>query len=81
MKNGVMIQVFEWNLPADGTLYQNLKNLAGKLSKLGITSVWMPPAAKGINNSDVGYGNYDFWDLGEFDQKDTVAQNMERKKN
>ncbi len=73
MKNGVMIQVFEWNLPADGTLYKKLKNKAEKLSKLGITGVWMPPAAKGYDSGDVGYGNYDFWDLGEFDQKGTVC--------
>ncbi|MGB3367082.1 MAG: alpha-amylase [Acidaminobacteraceae bacterium] len=73
MKNGVMIQVFEWNLPADGNLYKNLKKQAEHFSKLGITSVWMPPAAKGTSNLDVGYGNYDFWDLGEFDQKGTIC--------
>ncbi len=72
MMNGVMLQAFEWNLPADGTLYKNLKQQAGKLSGLGITSVWMPPAAKGLSDADVGYGNYDFWDLGEFDQKGTI---------
>ena len=72
MISGVMLQAFEWNLPADGTLYQTLKTQARRLSSLGITSVWMPPAAKGLSDADVGYGNYDFWDLGEFDQKGTI---------
>lgn len=72
MKNGVMMQVFEWNMPTDGTFYKKLKDQSEQLSKLGITSVWMPPAAKGTSTSDVGYGNYDFWDLGEFDQKGSI---------
>ena len=34
----------------------------------------MPPAYKGANGkADVGYGVYDLYDLGEFDQKGTVA--------
>ena len=33
----------------------------------------MPPAYKGTEGvRDVGYGVYDLWDLGEFDQKGTV---------
>ena len=40
---------------------------------MGITSIWLPPAQKsaaGIN--DTGYGCYDLYDLGEFNQKGTV---------
>ena len=33
----------------------------------------MPPAFKGIGGiHDVGYGVYDIYDLGEFDQKGTI---------
>ena len=39
----------------------------------GITSVWFPPAYKGINGGySVGYDAYDLYDLGEFDQKNTI---------
>lgn len=72
MENGVMLQSFHWDLPADGNFYKNLKERAEELHDLGITSVWMPPAAKGTSDQDVGYGSYDYWDLGEFDQKGNV---------
>lgn len=45
---------------------------AQHLSDLGISHVWMPPAFKGTNKDDVGYGVYDLFDLGEFDQKGTI---------
>jgi len=34
--------------------------------------MWIPPACKGQGPEDNGYGIYDLWDLGEFDQKGTV---------
>jgi len=35
--------------------------------------VWGPPAYKGAGGvHDVGYGVYDLYDLGEFDQKGTI---------
>ncbi|MCD8103205.1 MAG: alpha-amylase [Alistipes sp.] len=72
MENGVMMQYFEWNVPADGTLWTKLKEDAAHLAEIGITAVWIPPATKGQNDKDVGYGIYDLYDLGEFDQKGTV---------
>ena len=53
----------------------SLKALSAKaenLAGLGITEVWLPPAYKGTSQEDVGYGVYDTYDLGEFDQKGTV---------
>jgi alpha-amylase len=39
----------------------------------GFTGVWLPPAYKGAGGGyDVGYGVYDTYDLGEFDQKGSV---------
>src|SRR5665647_2510319 len=71
-KNGTMIQYFEWNLPDDGKLWQRLKDDAQHLKEIGITLVWMPPATKGTGTNDVGYGVYDLYDLGEFNQKGAI---------
>lgn len=71
--NGVMMQYFHWYTPSDGSLWAEVKKQAQKLSDQGITSLWLPPAYKGIAGSyDVGYGVYDMYDLGEFDQKGSV---------
>ncbi|MES0857770.1 alpha-amylase [Geobacillus sp. G4] len=70
--NGTMMQYFEWYLPDDGTLWTKVANEANNLSSLGITALWLPPAYKGTSRSDVGYGVYDLYDLGEFNQKGTV---------
>lgn len=72
MENGVMMQYFEWNLPNDGKLWKQIKEDAGHLHQIGVTAVWIPPAYKGIKQADEGYGTYDLYDLGEFDQKGTV---------
>lgn len=72
MKNGVMIQFFEWELPNTGDLWKKLEAEAGHLAGLGISAVWIPPAGKAQMQDDVGYASYDLYDLGEFDQKGTV---------
>jgi len=72
MKNGVMMQYFEWNLPNDGNLWKKLKEDAKHLHDIGITAVWIPPAYKADEQQDEGYATYDLYDLGEFDQKNTV---------
>ena len=43
-----------------------------ELSKAGIDAVWIPPVTKATSAEDNGYGVYDLYDLGEFDQKGTV---------
>ena len=67
-----MMQYFEWYLPNDGLWWRRCAAKAQNLRDLGITQVWLPPAYKGTNQADVGYGVYDMYDLGEFDQKGTV---------
>lgn len=67
-----MMQYFEWNLPNDGQFWNKLKEDATHLEEIGVTAVWIPPAYKGKEQNDVGYGTYDLFDLGEFDQKNTV---------
>ena len=73
MKNGVLFQYFEWNLPADSQLWNQLARDASHLARIGISAVWIPPAYKGGGINDVGYGAYDLYDFGEFNQKGTVA--------
>jgi len=74
MNNGVMLQGFHWTTCEGGTLWSVLADRAAELVARGFTAVWMPPATKGAGGDrDVGYGVYDLWDLGEFDQKGSVA--------
>jgi alpha-amylase len=71
--NGTMMQYFHWYNPDDGTHWETVKRNAKELAESGITALWLPPAYKGIGGkSDVGYGVYDLFDLGEFDQKESV---------
>lgn len=72
-QNGLMMQYFEWYLPEDASLWKTVKANASKLKTMGVSAVWLPPAYKGAKGiQDVGYGVYDLYDLGEFDQKESV---------
>lgn len=75
-----MMQAFEWDTPADGGYYKFLKENAKKIKDAGIDGLWLPPMCKGGGDQDVGYGIYDLWDLGEFDQKGTVRTKYGTKK-
>lgn len=46
-QKGVMFQFFEWNLEADGTLYERIAQDAQGLREKGVTAVWFPPPTKG----------------------------------
>ncbi len=71
--NNTMMQYFEWYLPSDSTLWNKLTKDAKHLENIGITHLWLPPAYKGAGGKDdVGYGVYDLYDLGEFDQKGAI---------
>jgi alpha-amylase len=71
-QNGVMMQYFHWyNTPSDN-LWLKVADQADELAAAGFTALWLPPAYKGQNGSDTGYGVYDMYDLGEFNQKGTV---------
>lgn len=71
-QNDVLMQYFEWYLPDNGTLWKQVKEDAKHLCEIGINNVWLPPAFKATGTNDVGYGVYDLFDLGEFNQKGTV---------
>ena len=76
--NGTIMQYFHWYIDPDLILWDEVKNKAKELADAGITALWLPPAYKGYGGGergglvDVGYGVYDMYDLGEFDQKGTV---------
>ena len=74
MKNPTLLQYFHWYYPDGGQLWPELAERAGGLNDIGINMVWLPPAYKGASGGySVGYDSYDLFDLGEFDQRGTVA--------
>ena len=74
MDRRTLLQYFEWYLPADGAHWHRTAEDAAHLAELGFTDLWLPPAYKGGSGmNDVGYGVYDLYDLGEFDQKGSVS--------
>jgi len=74
---GVMMQAFYWNCPEIETKpfewWKYLKGEIPKLAAAGFTALWLPPANKAAGNVSMGYDPYDYFDLGEFDQKGSVA--------
>ena len=71
--NGIIMQYLEWYMDCHQNLWNQVKENAEELSKIGITALWLPPAYKGMGGKDeVGYSVYDVYDLGEFDQKGTI---------
>ncbi|MFA6276228.1 MAG: alpha-amylase [Pedobacter sp.] len=73
MQNQTLIQYFHWYYNDQDNLWTKAKNEATSLSKMGFTSVWFPPAYKGSNGGySIGYDTYDLYDLGEFDQKNSI---------
>lgn len=76
--NETMMQTFYWEMKSNGDHWTTLKNKADFLARIGITSLWIPPASKawggigGSSTSSVGYDVYDLWDLGQYNQMGTV---------
>jgi len=74
MKNPTLLQLFHWYYPDGGKLWPEVAERADSLNAIGINMVWLPPAYKGASGGySVGYDSYDLFDLGEFDQKGSVA--------
>lgn len=72
MEKLVLFQAFEWNLEDDGEYYKKMKDSAKDLKEAGFGAIWLPPVYKATGTNDVGYGVYDIYDLGEFDQKGSI---------
>lgn len=74
MNNQTLLQYFHWYYNGDEKLWDKAIREAESLAEMGITAVWLPPAYKAESGAEsVGYDPYDLFDLGEFDQKGTVA--------
>ena len=75
----VMLQAFYWDCPREekleGRWWEHLCERVPELAKAGFSSLWLPPAHKAANidGPSMGYDPYDYYDLGEFDQKGSVA--------
>ncbi|MCP4326651.1 MAG: alpha-amylase [Alteromonadales bacterium] len=76
--NDVMLQGFYWDVPVDeanknGSWWDNLADKAPALGAAGFSGIWVPPPSKGNwGIIDMGYGIYDHYDLGEYDQKGSI---------
>ncbi|MCQ2508023.1 MAG: alpha-amylase [Dorea sp.] len=74
IENKTLLQGFEWYLPNDKLHWRRMAAKAQDLKKKGVDMIWLPPAYKGAGGeASVGYDVYDKYDLGEFDQRGSVA--------
>lgn len=80
--NGLLVQYFNANTPADQTLWAKAAKDAVTLKKIGATAVWFPPATKGAaGKEDMGYAPYDLYDLGNLTRKGRLGPDMVQRKN
>jgi alpha-amylase len=70
---GVIMQAFYWNCPdleaVPGAWWDRVAAEVPALAGAGFTALWLPPASKAASSTSMGYDIYDYFDLGEFDQK------------
>ena len=75
---GVILQSFYWDCPKfenqEFNWWNFLKQKVKQISDAGFTAMWLPPACKAANmdGMSMGYDPYDFYDLGNIDQKGSV---------
>ena len=76
--NDVMLQAFYWDVPVhvdslNGFWWDNLTSKVDEIKDSGISALWTPVPAKGNwGIIDNGYGIYDHYDLGSYNQKGSV---------
>jgi len=72
----VMLQAFYWDCPARedkaGEWWNFVAEKIEGLRKSGFNSIWLPPVSKAATTTSMGYDPYDYFDLGDFDQKGGV---------
>ena len=70
---GVIFQAFYWDCPIaenrENQWWTFIKSKLPAMAKAGFTALWLPPANKAADWKSMGYDPYDYYDLGEFDQK------------
>jgi len=69
----VMLQAFYWDCPGKEKQDYNWWNFVAEhvegLSKSGFDALWIPPISKAAQTRSMGYDPYDYFDLGDYDQK------------
>ncbi len=74
-QDDAMMQAFYWDVPVDetnknGSWWDTLSAKAKSLSDAGFTGMWVPAPSKGNwGIADMGYGLFDHYDLGNYNQK------------
>jgi alpha-amylase len=73
---GVLMQAFYWDCPKlenrEYNWWNFVKSKIPVLKSAGFSALWLPPPSKAASNPSMGYDVYDYFDLGEFDQKGFV---------
>ncbi len=69
--SGVMLQSFYWDVPLDW--YTQVTPKLSEISAAGFDNIWLPPPSKTMNGRySMGYDPYDYYDLGEYNQKGSI---------
>ena len=74
----VMMQAFYWDCPRESDQeyewWNHVRGRLGDLARVGFKALWLPPVHKAANlgGPSMGYDPYDYYDLGEFDQKGSI---------
>jgi alpha-amylase len=72
----VMFQAFYWDCPAKedkaGEWWNFVAEKVPELSKAGFNALWLPPVSKAASTTSMGYDPYDYFDIGDYDQKGGV---------
>jgi alpha-amylase len=72
----VVLEAFWWNC-WNGNYkfdwYTYLAKLAPRLAAMGFDGIWTPPPCKGTDaHNDMGYTPYDYYDIGQKDQRNAI---------
>jgi alpha-amylase len=75
---GVIMQAFYWDCPRlenkEFQWWSQIKSKVPSLKAVGFTALWLPPVNKAANTGGVsmGYDPYDYYDLGDINQRGSV---------
>jgi alpha-amylase len=73
---GVLLQAFYWDCPREAGVerkwWQHVGARLDELRDAGFTALWLPPCSKAESATSMGYDPFDYFDLGEFDQRGGV---------
>ncbi|WP_058189786.1 alpha-amylase domain-containing protein [Terracidiphilus gabretensis] len=72
----VMMQAFYWDAPVKedkrGEWWDTIREKVPQLAASGFNSLWLPPISKAADPNSNGYDPYDYFDLGDIDQKGSM---------